>query len=172
MRAAGTKGKEANACPTQTSAYFRKKTGRDHVPEWRIPPSIATAILVPTGLLLYGWTAEHRLHWSLPDLAVILLGVGCVLGFFSMQPYVTDSCGPEYASSAHSVGQLLKGLFEFGFPLLGPPLYRGLGLGVGNTILALLTLAIGVPIPMVFWFFGETIRGRSKAGFPVWPSTR
>ncbi|KAK8081279.1 MFS multidrug transporter-like protein [Apiospora saccharicola] len=155
-----------------TSAYFRKKTGRDHVPEWRIPPSIATAILVPTGLLLYGWTAENRLHWSLPDLAIILLGTGCILGFFSMQPYVTDSCGPEYASSAHSVGQLLKGLFEFSFPLFGPPLYTGLGLGVGNTILALLTLAIGVPIPMVFWFFGETIRGRSRAGFPVWPSTR
>ncbi|KAK7908828.1 hypothetical protein PG985_016131 [Apiospora marii] len=155
-----------------TSAYFRKKTGRDHVPEWRIPPSIATAILVPTGLLIYGWTAENRLHWSLPDLGIILLGVGCILGFFSMQPYVTDSCGPEYASSAHSVGQLLKGLFEFSFPLFGPPLYDGLGLGVGNTILALLTLAIGVPIPMVFWFFGEKIRGRSKAGFPVWPSTR
>ncbi|KAK8115376.1 hypothetical protein PG999_007445 [Apiospora kogelbergensis] len=155
-----------------TSAYFRKKTGRAHVPEWRIPPSIATAVLVPASLVLYGWSAENRLHWSLPDLGIILLGVGCVLGFFSMQPYVTDSCGPEYASSAHSVGQLLKGLFEFGFPLLGPPLYRGLGLGVGNTLLGLLTLAIGVPVPMVFWFFGDAIRARSRAGFPVWPSTR
>ncbi|KAK6815608.1 hypothetical protein PG987_016612 [Apiospora arundinis] len=155
-----------------TSAYFRKKTGRDHVPEWRIPPSIATAILVPVGLLMYGWTTQNRLHWSLPDLAIILLGIGCILGFFSMQPYVTDSCGPEYASSAHSVGQLLKGLFEFSFPLFGPSLYSGLGLGVGNTILALLTLAIGIPVPMVFWFFGDSIRGRSKAGFPVWPSTR
>ncbi|KAK8090414.1 hypothetical protein PG997_005375 [Apiospora hydei] len=156
----------------QLSHHFIDGTGRDHVPEWRVPSSAATALLVPTGLVLYGWTAENRLHWSLPDLGIILLGIGSILGFFSMQPYVTDSCGPEYASSAHSVGQLLRGLCEFAFPLFGPPVYSGLGLGVGNTIFALLTLAIGVPIPMVFWFFGESIRGRSRSGFPVWPSTR
>jgi hypothetical protein len=157
----------------QFSAYFRRKYNTDgHKPEWRLPVNAGVALFVPGALILYGWSIQNRLHFIVPDIAAILLAIGLIQGFFSLQPYVTESYGLEYASSAHAVGAFLQHIAEFAFPLLGPFVFTELGLGWGNTLLAVLTFAIAVLMPLLLWHFGPTLRRMSTRGLPVEPSAR
>ncbi|KAL8388792.1 hypothetical protein RB595_008931 [Gaeumannomyces hyphopodioides] len=155
------------------SAYFRKKHQTNgHMPEWRLPVNSGAAILIPPALILYGWSLQNQYHYVVPDLAAFLLAIGLILGFFSLQPYVTESYGLEYAASAHAVGAFLQHISEFAFPLFGPPIYDDLGLGWGNTLLAILTLAICILMPLLLWHFGPGLRAVSTRGLPVGPSGR
>lgn len=149
-----------------STAYFTKKTGKPHCPEFRVPPQAATAILVPLGLLLFGWSTENAQHYLVPNLAAFIMAIGFILGFFSLQPYVTDSVGLEYASSAHCNAVLLQSIFEFSFTLFGAPMVEGIGLGLTSTLLALGTISIAVPVPFILWFFGGKLRANKK-GLPV-----
>lgn len=44
--------------------------------EIRMPLLMITAIFVPVGLLLYGWTANYRVFWLVPDIGIGIFGIG------------------------------------------------------------------------------------------------
>ncbi|KAJ4372573.1 hypothetical protein N0V86_007933 [Didymella sp. IMI 355093] len=56
--------------------YYRWKKAQhpdgDLAPEYRLPVIFPGALLAPVGLLIYGWTAEHRLHWIAVDTGVFI----------------------------------------------------------------------------------------------------
>lgn len=161
------------ASTPQWSAYFRKRHNTNgHRPEWRLPVNSGAAILIPPSLILYGWALQRGMHYVVPDVAAFALAIGLILGFFSLQPYVTESYGAEYAASAHAAGTFLQHLAEFAFPLLGPPVYADLGQGWGNTLLAVVTLSIAILMPLVLWHFGPALRRASSRGLPVQSSAR
>ncbi|KAK8043040.1 MFS general substrate transporter [Apiospora phragmitis] len=155
------------------SAYFRKKHNTSgHRPEWRLPVNSGAALLIPPSLILYGWALEKKMHYIVPDLAAFFLAIGLILGFFSLQPYVTESYGAEYAASAHAAGTFMQHTAEFAFPLLGPPIYADLGQGWGSTLMAVVTLSIAIFMPLVLWHFGPALRRASSRGLPVEASAR
>jgi hypothetical protein len=39
------------------------------------------ALLVPTGLLVYGWTAEYKTHWIGPNIGACMFAAGTIIGF-------------------------------------------------------------------------------------------
>jgi hypothetical protein len=45
-------------------------------PEYRLPPAIAGAILVPTGLFLFAWTTYSSVHWIVPIIGSGIFGMG------------------------------------------------------------------------------------------------
>lgn len=45
-------------------------------PEYRFPPMIPASFLIPSGLFVYGWTAEYAVHWIVPILGMGLVGLG------------------------------------------------------------------------------------------------
>jgi hypothetical protein len=53
-------------------------------------------------------------------------------------------------------------MLAFVFPLFGPQMFNALGLGMGNTLLAALAIVMGVPFPILIWFYGEKLRARSS----------
>ncbi|KAF5969580.1 major facilitator superfamily transporter [Fusarium bulbicola] len=59
----------------------RCKEGQPGRPEFRIPMMIPGAILVPTGLLIYSWTAEKRTHWMGPNVGACIYITGVIIGF-------------------------------------------------------------------------------------------
>ena len=77
---------------------------------------------------------------------------------------MTDAYDSRYTASAAAVGAFMRTMFGFAFPLFGPALYDGMGLGNGNTMLAFVALIVGVAGPIVLWRFGERIRGWSTRG--------
>ncbi|KAJ1547470.1 hypothetical protein HK405_005758, partial [Cladochytrium tenue] len=132
-------------------------TGR---PEFRIPLMVPASVVLPIGLVIYGWSAEHATHWVWPNLGAMLLSSGISLSFQVITVYVVD-CYQLYAASALASITFIRSLAGFGFPLFATSLYDALGYGWGNTLLALVAVVIGVPAPFVFWTHGEKIRART-----------
>ncbi|ORY55891.1 MFS multidrug transporter-like protein [Pseudomassariella vexata] len=146
-------------------AYFKRVYRTDEgVPEWRIPPMLIGGILTPIGLLIYGWTAQYRVYFLIPDLGCVILAAGLIVAFQSAQAYVVDAYSAEHAASAAAVGAFLRTMCGATFPLFAPAMYGALGLGWANTMLAGITLVIAIPSPVVFWFYGAKIRAWSTAG--------
>ena len=45
-------------------------------PEYRLPPSIVGAVLVPIGLFVFGWTTYRSVHWIVPIIGSAIFGTG------------------------------------------------------------------------------------------------
>jgi len=64
------------------------------------------AVLIPVGLLWYGWSAQTRLHWIMPDVGA---GCGIILSMQAMQAYMLGWYS-RYTASASAVSQLLRSI--------------------------------------------------------------
>ncbi|KAF4896219.1 Efflux pump vrtL [Colletotrichum fructicola] len=130
-------------------------------PEFRVPMMVPGAVLVPVGLLIYGWSAQYKAHWILPNLGAVLFSAGVIVGFQGIQAFLVDTY-TRYAASAIGSVMVLRSVAGFGFPLFAPALYHRLDYGWGNTLLALIAVGIGLPGPILLWVFGERLRKRSQ----------
>ena len=101
-------------------------------------------IILPFGMLLSGWSAQHHLHWIATDIGIGCVGAGMILCFQAIQTYVVDTF-TLHAASALAAVSCLRSLAGFGFPLFAPAMYHTLGYGKGNTILAVLSIGLGCP---------------------------
>ncbi|KAB5572470.1 major facilitator superfamily transporter [Coniochaeta sp. 2T2.1] len=129
-------------------------------PEFRVPMMIPGAVMTPVGLLIYGWSAQYRVHWIVPNIGVCIMSAGTIICFQCIQGYLVDTY-TLYAASAVGAGTVLRSLAGFGFPLFGPYMYDSLDYGWGNTTLALVSIVIGWPAPILLWKYGELLRKKS-----------
>ena len=136
----------------------RKDVGR---PEFRLPLLVPGAILVPLGLIWYGWSAEAHVHWIMPNIGIAIFGVGMKMATQCMQTYAVDTY-TLYAASAGAAGTFLRSLAGFSFPLFAPYMYARLGYGWGNSLLALIATLVGLPAPFLLWKYGPWLRARSQ----------
>ncbi|KAK2007871.1 MFS general substrate transporter [Colletotrichum eremochloae] len=123
-------------------------------PELRLSLMAYSAPLIPTGILLYGWTVEKTIFWLVPMTGTIIFGVGIMLLFAPAMPYLMEAF-PFHAASAITALIMLSGIFGAFLPIIGPPVYSALSLGWGNTIIAGITVAL-VPIP---WLIMKQVLG-------------
>ncbi|KAK1713951.1 fluconazole resistance protein [Colletotrichum lupini] len=125
-------------------------------PEYRLPPMLMGAILVPIGLFWYGWTADKQLQWMLPIIGTAILGCGIVIVLMSISTYLVDAF-TTYAASAMAASTVTRSLLGAFLPLAGERLYQSLGLGWGNSLLGFIAFVM-IPIPLVFYRYGQVIR--------------
>jgi len=149
--------------PINDKIYKRLKKKHNGVgqPEFRCPIMAPGAILVPIGLFWYGWSAQHRLHWIMPDIGAAIFAAGIIIGFQSTQTYLVDAY-TRYAASAVAAATVLRSLAGFGFPLFAPYLYRALDYGWGNSLLGFIGIFIGIPGPFMLWKYGAQLRAKSQ----------
>ncbi|KAF4574845.1 hypothetical protein EYR36_006196 [Pleurotus pulmonarius] len=165
----------------QIYASLSEKNGGVGKPEMRVPALIFGSFFVPIGLLYaplfalsasylridgahalsswYGWSAQARLHWIMPIIGSGIFGFGLMTTFLPIQLYLVDAF--SYAASALAAASVLRSLLGFVFPLFGQQMYNALGLGGGNSLLAGLSIVLGIPFPIWIWYNGERIRLRS-----------
>lgn len=129
-------------------------------PEFRIPLLIPSTIAIPIGLFWYGWTGQAQTHWILPNIGAFIFCFGTIMAMQVIQTYTIDAY-PRYAASAISTINVAKSITGFGFPLFAPKMYDTLDYGWGNSLLALISLAIGIVATPVLWKFGSKLRARS-----------
>lgn len=65
-----------------------------------------------------------------------------------------------YAASAIAASILLRSLGGALLPLAGGPMFSKLGMGWGSSLLALIAIAM-IPVPIIFWKYGENIRQKT-----------
>lgn len=130
-------------------------------PEFRAPFLIPGVVLVPVGLLWYGWSAEGVLAWPVVDAGVSVFTLGATVVTQGMLAYLLDEFEDESAS-ANAAVRVLSNVFGFAFPIFAPQLYERLGYGGGNSLLAAIFVLLGCPAPLVLWFFGRELRALGK----------
>eukprot|EP01114_Cavostelium_apophysatum_P018837 TRINITY_DN5918_c0_g1_i1.p1 TRINITY_DN5918_c0_g1~~TRINITY_DN5918_c0_g1_i1.p1 ORF type:complete len:534 (+),score=74.70 TRINITY_DN5918_c0_g1_i1:173-1774(+) len=143
---------------------MKQDNGGVGMPEFRLPPMIVGAFLIPVGILIYGWCAEYLTHWIVPNIGACIFSCGMLLGFLCMQTYLVDTF-TLYAASAMSAVTIFRSLFGFGFPLFGSQMFDAMGYGWGNTLLAGISIIIGIPFPIALFKYGARIRAMNKRDY-------
>ncbi|GAA6029615.1 hypothetical protein JCM8097_000964 [Rhodosporidiobolus ruineniae] len=143
--------------------YRRLKAKENGVgrPEFRLPLMLPASVLLPAGLLIYGWGAERGVHWIVPDIGLVLIGTAMITIFQGITTYLLDAF-TLYAASALAATTCLRSICGFAFPLFAPYMYNGIGYGWGCTVLAFVAIAVGCPAVPLLWRYGERIRKHSK----------
>ena len=136
-------------------SWMEHKNGKKK-PEYRLPPMLIGAILVPIGLLWYGWTLQYHIHWIVPIIGSSVIAAGIVFIYLPIQIYLIDAF-TTFSASALGACTIIRSLCQALIPLAANPLYDELGYGWGNSVLALIAAAF-VPIVLLLLRFGERIR--------------
>ncbi|EAZ62800.2 Putative transporter C530 [Scheffersomyces stipitis CBS 6054] len=141
----------------RTYNRLTEKNGGVPKPEYRLPCLFACSIIIPVGLVWFGWSTQKKLHWIMPGIGSAIFAFGLVCVFQTTQSYLIDM-NPRYAASSVAAAALFRSLFGFSFPLFANLMYAKLGYGWANTMCAFIGLVLGVPFPIFSYIYGERIR--------------
>lgn len=133
--------------------------GSSHSEFWLVQMMFGS-IFVPIGLLFFGWTNFSRIHWVIPIVGSGVFHFGTMLIFSGLFLYLVDGYR-LYAASAMAANTFVRCLLAAVFPLFGVPLFTKFGYHWAPTLLAIIS-TIMLPIPFVFFFFGQQIRRRNR----------
>ncbi|KAK0611396.1 bicyclomycin resistance protein [Immersiella caudata] len=133
-----------------------KAAGEEMKPEQRLKLLPLSAILLPGGFFIYGWTAQNHVHWIVPILSHVPIGISMVITFMALNMALVDTF-TLYAASALAANTVVRSIFGAVLPLCGLRMYRVLGLGWGNSLLAFVCLPL-IPVAFLVLKYGETIR--------------
>ena len=149
------------ACGAFLDSYLKRKatTGETRA-EHRLPPMALGNIIIPLGLILFGWTAQQKVQYIVPIGSTIFVGFGFVAVFLASQSYLVDAFG-IYAASATAATVVVRNVASAVLPLAGPPLFARLGLGLGTTVLGLVALAFA-PVPFILMRYGQHMRQSNR----------
>lgn len=146
--------------------YFWKRLdkahreGKKNDPEGRLPPMIVGAVFFAVGLFMFGGSASTTQAAAISIVGAGMIGAGFILIFQNAVNYLIDAF-TIHAASAQAANTFLRSLAGAGFPLFATPMFRKLGVKWASFILGFIALAL-IPIPLLFYIFGERLRGVSR----------
>ncbi|KAL7944892.1 MFS general substrate transporter [Trichoderma barbatum] len=146
------------AAEEAVAAAAEGRTPEGMKPEYRLSPLMVGALVLPIGFFIYGWTAEYEVHWIAPIIGTVVIGVGDLIVYMSLQMYLVDTF-TVYAASALAANAVIRSIAGSVLPLAGLPMYNRLGMGWGNSILGFIGLALS-PVAWLFLKHGEKLRKR------------
>jgi hypothetical protein len=140
-------------------ARAKQKTGEEAVatPEMRLPFLRYSMFIVPSGLVIYAWSAG-RCHWIVPMVGAFLFSFGMVMAYVCIQSYLVD-CFGTWAASALAATTITRCPITTVFCLFGFEMYRRLGYDWGSMLLAFLCIGM-IPFPFLIEKFGPRLRAR------------
>ncbi|KAL5371883.1 hypothetical protein DPSP01_013920 [Paraphaeosphaeria sporulosa] len=138
----------------------RRNTGVGQ-PEFRVPYLVSGLLLMPVGLLWYGWSAQHGLSWVMVDFGIGLFTLGSFTTAQAVNSYQVDEF-KELSASALAATLLLQNILGFLVPIWAPKMYEAFGYGWVNSLVALVMLLVGLPMAAVLWFWGARIRAMGR----------
>ncbi|KAF9699580.1 hypothetical protein EKO04_002694 [Ascochyta lentis] len=140
--------------------HQRKKKGNAFKPESRLVHLLLATIILPLGFLIYGWALAFRVQYIVPLIGTCVVGFSTTLSTIPVETYVVDVY-KIHAASAIAAGVIFRATTGAFLPLIGPPLYDSIGLGWGNTVLALIVAAFIPPLGLLMRY-GDWFRNRER----------
>lgn len=129
-------------------------------PERRLIPALVASFLPPIGLFLFGWTGNGQINFMVSVVGIYIFTVGVFIliqCIFVYLPWVY----PQYAASLFAGNDLARSALAFAAVLYGTPMYTGLGVGGGCSLLGGLT-ALCILGLFGLYFYGKKLRARSR----------
>ncbi|KAH5116257.1 hypothetical protein HBH71_120410 [Parastagonospora nodorum] len=117
------------------------------------------AILYPSALILYGWTAQFHVHIAVPMIANFFFGVGSMLIFALVNTMLTEFM-PKRAASGIALNNFVRNIFSFTGAVVADPAIKGVGNGWLMTILGVWSLVTGCAALWAMRRWGGRWRGR------------
>lgn len=152
--------------PIISHKFTKKLLKNEEVePEVFIPMAIVGAILMPVGIIVFGWTSSAELHWIGPLFGSSIFAAGAFLVFQTLFNYLSFSFY-KFLASVFAGNTLFRSIMAGAFPLFGRALFLNLltkkyPVAWGSMILAFLSIAM-IAIPVTFYLNGPKLRARSK----------
>ncbi|PWN52608.1 MFS general substrate transporter [Violaceomyces palustris] len=144
--------------PIQEKLYEKNVSKKG--PEARLYLAGVGAFLFPIGCFIYGWTAYPDVSIAGPMVGVVVLMIGVYNIYLAVFNYLADTY-LIYASSALAAQSFARNIFGFIFPLFVKQMYKRLGYQWASTLAGILGAVLGA-VPFVLYFWGQSIRKRSK----------
>lgn len=132
-------------------------------PELRLYPMMIGCWFVPIGLFVFAWTSYPTISWVGPTLAGFPCGLGFLMLYNAANNYMVDSY-QHYAASALAAKTCIRSFWGAAVPLFTIQMYHKLGYEWAGSLMAFIALACCV-IPYLFFFFGASIRQKSKYAY-------
>jgi DHA1 family multidrug resistance protein-like MFS transporter len=129
-------------------------------PEYRLTPAFVGAFFLPICLFWFGWSARPSIHWIMPIIGSSFFSVGAFLLFQAVFTYLSHAY-PSYVAEVFASNDLVRSSFGAAFPLFANGMYSRLGVAWGSSLLGFLSIVF-IPVPFVLYYYGETIRQKSK----------
>jgi MFS family permease len=129
-------------------------------PEDRLYFARVECILLPIGLLIFGWAGEKGAHWSIPAVGMGIATIGITMVYLSVFNYFADAYG-RHASTAIAAQNLVRNGLCGCFPLFTNQMFARLGYGWACTIFSGIGVVLCV-LPCLLKHFGPRARLRSK----------
>ena len=129
-------------------------------PERRLVPALLASFFLPVGLFIFGWTGNGSVHWIVSVIGILLFTMGvftlmqCI---FVYLPLVY----PQYAASLFAGNDFARSAVAFAAVMFSRPMYIGMGIGPGTSLLGALT-AVCIGGIFVLWYWGDKLRAKSK----------
>lgn len=144
---------------------IKKKTGKTPPPEQRLWPMLLGSVFFAGGIFWLGWSGDfpNRIHWIVPTIGNAFIGMGLMTLFGPSFNYIID-CYLFYAASALAGNTFLRSAFGAAFPLFARQVFVNLGIKWAATLLGGLS-ALMIPVPYLFYIYGESLRKKSKFAF-------
>ncbi|GAA5840689.1 hypothetical protein JCM11251_004182 [Rhodosporidiobolus azoricus] len=130
-------------------------------PEMRLELGIFAGILIFIALIIFEWTGRgESVHWFWPLFGAAIYFPGIYFTFQSILLYVGSSF-PSYAASIFAGNNFFRSCFAAPFPLFARAFFDALGIGGGNTFLAVASLGTTGFLCLIYRY-GERLRARSR----------
>lgn len=136
------------------------RSGKTLTPEDRLLPALVASLLIPVGLFIFAWTSRSSIHFMVPTIGVGLVTGGTILILQCIFVYITLGY-PQFAASLFSGNGFAKAMVAFCGVLWSHPMYEGLGVAYGMTLMGALC-AVCVVGMGVLYYFGHFLRSRSR----------
>lgn len=145
------------------TVYLSNRNRGWREPEYRLWAFIPSAIIMPGGLIMYGATAAHGLHWIAPVFGMGLVGFGLSVGGTVTMSYILDSY-KEIDTQVITTIILLRNIIGFGISFGIQSWIDGMGLQ--NTFIFVGCLSFAVTMFAVFFIvFGKRMRRRTTTRY-------
>ncbi|KAK4623483.1 hypothetical protein CLAFUR0_07415 [Fulvia fulva] len=125
-------------------------------PEFRLWAFIPSAIIMPAGLILYGVTSAHGMHWIVPIVGTGFVGFGLSVGGTVSMSYIID-CYKEIDTHAITTIILIRNLVGFAITWAIQPWINGMGQQNAFILVGVLSFVI-TGFAGVFIVFGKAWR--------------
>jgi multidrug resistance protein len=131
--------------------------------EARLVPMMLSCWFIPIGLFIFAWSSYPEVSWAGPAMGGFPVGFGFIFLYNSANNYLVDSYQHQ-AASALAAKTFLRSLWGAGVVLFTIQMYHRLGYQWAGSLLAFISLAC-CAIPFIFYYFGASIRRRSKYAY-------